>query len=249
MTKNSFHLQPLSIQNCRGTWLSISSKISIIANDLQLNCHEYELQTSFATSKRSRILVIDIQPNCDKWGLGTWLPPNDENGVMVFDIYIFCSGLDWNMTWANSENTCIVAPRIVYLYWIWSSITWSFLFNNCFGAGHCAYLCSLLVPMVQIRYFTFQWSIYTQFVLNKGWKLDSHQMIIFVYMRSTCSVVELKTRFERWIARTEVNGVYSFDLQLIFAKYGMEKFRPTCDKIRSIYNHWLYKIVAEHDFR
>jgi hypothetical protein len=49
--------------------------------------------------------------------------------------------------------------------------------------------------------------------------------------------------------KTEVNGVYLFDLQLICAKHGLETIRPTCDKIRSIYDHWVYKIVGEHDFR
>jgi hypothetical protein len=65
-------------------------------------------------------------------------------------------------------------------------------------------------------------------------------MKTIVYVGSTCSVVELKTRFETPIARTEVNCVYSFDLQLICAKYGLETFRPTRDKLCSIYSHQLY---------
>jgi hypothetical protein len=49
--------------------------------------------------------------------------------------------------------------------------------------------------------------------------------------------------------KTEVNGVYSFDLQLICAKYGLETCLPTRDKIRPIYSHHVYKIVGEHDVR
>jgi hypothetical protein len=73
-----------------------------------------------------------------------------------------------------------------------------------------AFLCSQWAPYVQINYFMFDWSIYKLFVLNRGWKRDWLQMMIFVYVRTTCSVVELKTRFETWIASNEVNGVYWF---------------------------------------
>jgi hypothetical protein len=38
------------------------------------------------------------------------------------------------------------------------------------------------------------------------------------------------------MARTEATGVYSFDLQLICAEYGLDTFRDTRDKIRSVYN-------------
>jgi DNA-directed RNA polymerase subunit RPC12/RpoP len=71
-----------------------------------------------------------------------------------------------------------------------------------------AYLCSQWAPFVQIKYCMLDWSIYRQFVLNMGWKRDSLQMMIFVYVCSTCSVVEIKTRFETWIAKYGVNGVY-----------------------------------------
>jgi hypothetical protein len=73
-----------------------------------------------------------------------------------------------------------------------------------------AYMCSQWAPIVQIKYFMLDWSIYRQFVQNTGWKHDSLQMVIFIYVSSTCSVVELKTRFETWIARNDINGVYWF---------------------------------------
>jgi hypothetical protein len=61
-------------------------------------------------------------------------------------------------------------------------------------------------------FFMFDWSIYRLFVLNMAWKHDSLQIMIFVYVCSTCSVVELKTRFQTCKARNDVNGVSLFHL-------------------------------------
>jgi hypothetical protein len=71
-------------------------------------------------------------------------------------------------------------------------------------------LCSHCATNVQIVYFIFDWSIYRLFLLNRGWKLEPLQMMIFVNVCSTCSVVELKTRFETWIRRNVLNGVNLF---------------------------------------
>jgi hypothetical protein len=71
------------------------------------------------------------------------------------------------------------------------------------------YLCSHRAPHVQIVYFIFDWSIYRLFVLNRGRKLDSIQMMIFVYVWSKCSIVDLKTRLETW-KRNDVSGVNLF---------------------------------------
>jgi hypothetical protein len=57
-----------------------------------------------------------------------------------------------------------------------------------------AYLCAQRTPKVQVKYFIFDCSIYRLFVPNTGWKFDSLQMMIFVNVCSTLSVVELKTR-------------------------------------------------------
>jgi hypothetical protein len=73
-----------------------------------------------------------------------------------------------------------------------------------------AYLFSQLAPNVQIKFLLLDWSIYRLFVLNRGWKGVSFQMMIFVYVCSTCSVVEIKTRVENWIARNCVNYLYWF---------------------------------------
>jgi hypothetical protein len=60
-----------------------------------------------------------------------------------------------------------------------------------------AYLCSQSTPNVQIKYFMFDWSIYSLFVLNMGWKRDPFQFRIFVYVCSAWNVVELKHVFRR----------------------------------------------------
>jgi hypothetical protein len=75
-----------------------------------------------------------------------------------------------------------------------------------------AYLCSHRTPKVQIEYFMFDWSIYRLFVLNTGWKRDSFQMMKYVNVYWTLSIVELKTRFETWITWNDVSGVSLFPL-------------------------------------
>jgi hypothetical protein len=74
------------------------------------------------------------------------------------------------------------------------------------------YLCSHRTPNVQISYFMFDWSIYRLVVLNRCWKRESLQIILFVYVCSPWSIVELKTRFETWITRNYVNGVSLFKI-------------------------------------
>jgi hypothetical protein len=54
-----------------------------------------------------------------------------------------------------------------------------------------------------------------QFVLKRGWKRDSLQVMIFVNVCSTWSMVEQKTSFETWITRNEVNGVSLYHLQYL----------------------------------
>jgi hypothetical protein len=78
-----------------------------------------------------------------------------------------------------------------------------------------AYLCSQRTPNVQIKYFMFGWSIYRLFVLSRGCKRDSFQIMIFLHVCSTWSIVELKTRFETWITRNDVNGVSWFHLSYL----------------------------------
>jgi hypothetical protein len=89
------------------------------------------------------------------------------------------------------------------------------LFNRSYLIIHIAYLCSERTQNVQIKYFRFVWSIYTIFVLNREWKRDSLQIMVFVYVCSTWSIVELKTRLETWITRNYLNGVSLFNLSYL----------------------------------
>jgi hypothetical protein len=73
------------------------------------------------------------------------------------------------------------------------------------------------------------WSIYRPFVLNTVWKREFVQMMIFVYVCSTCSVVELKTWFEIWIARNEVNGVIWFHFYYLI-KFGSGHLAYLCSQ-------------------
>jgi hypothetical protein len=61
------------------------------------------------------------------------------------------------------------------------------------------------------------WLVYLNwlFVLYTGWKLDSLQMMIFVNICSTWNMVEIKTRFDVWITRNDVNGVSLFHLSYL----------------------------------
>jgi hypothetical protein len=78
-----------------------------------------------------------------------------------------------------------------------------------------AYLRSQQTPNVQIKYLKFDWSIYRLFVLNRSWKLVSLQIMIYVYICSTCCLVEVKTCFETWITKNDVNGAWLFNFSYL----------------------------------
>jgi hypothetical protein len=78
-----------------------------------------------------------------------------------------------------------------------------------------ASLCSQWTPNDLINFIMFDWSIYRLFVLNKGWKHDSQQIMIFVYACSTWDIVELKTRFETWITRNVLNSISLFTFLIL----------------------------------
>jgi hypothetical protein len=58
----------------------------------------------------------------------------------------------------------------------------------------------------------FDWTLYSLSELNRGWKGQSLEIMIFVYVSSTWTFVELKTPFETWITNNVVNGVCLFHL-------------------------------------
>jgi hypothetical protein len=92
----------------------------------------------------------------------------------------------------------------------WCKVVSPFLFNSSYGV-------SVLTEATKCpnQVFYDDWSIYRPFVQNRGWKRDSFQIKIFVYVCWTWSLVDLKTRFETWITRNEVNGVGLFHLSYL----------------------------------
>jgi hypothetical protein len=136
--------------------------------------------------------MANLQAICAKYGLETWFSTNDNILVCLLDMQRSgTKAIFENWMERNSVNG-------VYCFHLSSLITVM------------AFLCSQLAPFVQIRYFICDWSFYRLSVLNTVWKRDSLQMIIFVNVCSTCSVIELKTRFKTWITRSGSNGVNFF---------------------------------------
>jgi hypothetical protein len=80
---------------------------------------------------------------------------------------------------------------------------------------HMAYLCSQRTTNVQMKYFMIDWSFYRLFALNTGWKRDSLKMMIFGNLCSTWILVQLKSCFETWLTRYDVNGVRLFHLSYL----------------------------------
>jgi hypothetical protein len=105
---------------------------------------------------------------------------------------------------------CYTAIRRIYV----NGVT---LFHNSHLITLMAYPCSRWIPNVQIKYFTFDRSIYRLFELNWAWKRVSLQIMIFVYICLAWIIVELNTCFETWITRNDVNGVSLFNLSYLIS--------------------------------
>jgi hypothetical protein len=111
---------------------------------------------------------------------------------------------------------------------------------------HIAYLWSQLIPNVQIKYFIYDWSNNILFVLNRRWKLYTLQIMIFVNICSTFSVVELKTRFEPWITRNDVNGVSLFPIYYLITltAYLYSKRTPKVQIKYFMFDWLIYRIFV-----
>jgi hypothetical protein len=88
----------------------------------------------------------------------------------------------------------------------------SFLFNNTYGLP--VHTKNTKSPN---QVFYFEWSIYRIFVTNRCCKRDYLQIMIFVYVWSTWGIMKLKTRFETWITRNDVNGISLCHLPYLIA--------------------------------
>jgi hypothetical protein len=116
---------------------------------------------------------------------------------------------------------------------------------------HISYLITLMVylrsqqtPNVEIKYFVCNWSIFTLFVLNRGWKRDFLKIMIFVYVCSTWVIFELKTRFERWI--TGIHGVRSFHFSYIITLMGYlcSQWTPNVQNMYFIFDWSIFTIFV-----
>jgi hypothetical protein len=120
------------------------------------------------------VWLVELQIICAKFWLETWFPPNNDIGICFFDI---------KHSWTkNAFETWITRNDVNYVSLIHVSNLKTLM----------AYLCSQWKPNNQIKYFMFERSSYRQFVLNRGRKRDSLQIIIFVYVSSTRSIVQIK---------------------------------------------------------
>jgi hypothetical protein len=127
--------------------------------------------------------LIILHTICAKYGLETWFPPNDDIRKYLLDMKQWWSK---NPFWdVNNKRRCK-----------WCTIDSPFLFINTYG-----------LPVLTMDTKCPNQVFYDWLVLNRGWKRVSLQIIAFIYICSTWSLVELKTRFEMCITRKDVNGV------------------------------------------
>jgi hypothetical protein len=183
--------------------------------------------------------IVDIYASFEGW-----ITRNDVNGVTKFHL----SYLIKRMAYLSSQWTPNV--QIKYFMFDWSiyglfvlnrawkpvslqimifvyMVNGGSLFQLSYLITLMAYLCSQLTS-VQIMYLMFNWSNYRLFVLNKGWKRVSLQIMLFVYICSKWGIVDLKTNFETWITRNDVNGVGLFHLSYLITlmAYLCSKWTP-----------------------
>jgi hypothetical protein len=143
---------------------------------------------------------------------------NVQINYFMFDwsIYrIFVRNRDWKRDFLqimifvyDCSTCCIVELKTSFESWITMNdvndvLVSPLLFNNTYGLP--VFTKNTKCPN-EVSYVFL--SFYISFMPNTGWKHESLKMMIFVNVCSTWSLVELNTRFETWITRNDVNGVY-----------------------------------------
>jgi hypothetical protein len=138
---------------------------------------------------------VDLQTTFAKYGLETRFFPNDDirKGLLVMQ-RSWTKNAIWKLNRKKWREWCILVSL--------------FLFSNCYG------LPVLTVFTTCPNQVFYVWLVELQTIYTR-WKRVSLQMMIFVNVCSTCSVVELKTRFESWITRNDANGVNMFFLSYL----------------------------------
>jgi hypothetical protein len=92
----------------------------------------------------------------------------------------------------------------------------------------------------------FDWSIYSLFVLNRGWKSDPLQIMIFVNVCSTWALVELKSRFETWITSNDVKGVclYHVSYLITLTAYLYSQWTPNVQIKYFMFDWSIYRLFV-----
>jgi hypothetical protein len=109
------------------------------------------------------------------------------------------------------------------------------------------YVCSHWKPNVQMNYFMFDWSIYSLFVRNGAANVsDSFEIMIFVYVSSTWSIGELKTRFEAWIQRNDVNtaSLFHFSYLIKLMAYLCSQWTTNVEMNYFMFDWSIYRIFV-----
>jgi hypothetical protein len=143
------------------------------------------------------VWLVNLQIIWAKYGLESWFSPNNEIRHSFLEMKI---STNKNAFWDVNNKNDVNGVSLFHLPYLIKLMV---------------YLCSQRSPHFQIKYFMFNCSIFRLFVLNRGWKGDFFQIIIFVYFCSSWSIVELKTRSETWIIRNDVRGVCLFHLSYL----------------------------------
>jgi hypothetical protein len=164
-----------------------------------------------------------------------WKP--DHFQIMIF-VYV-CS------TWSIVELKTRFETRITR-----NDVNGVSLFHLPYLITLMVYLCSQTTPNAQIKFLMFDWSIYRLFVLNRGWKPDYFQIMIFVNVCSTWSIVELKARFETWITRNDINGVRLFHLSCLITLmvYLCSQLTPNVQIKFFRFDWWIYSLFVPNTY-
>jgi hypothetical protein len=138
------------------------------------------------------VWLVDLQTICAKYGLETWYNPNEDIRKCL---------LDMNHGWNKNAYRDVINKKwrkwcvcITFLINIYNGLPVVIMDPKCANQV-------FNIPLVYLNWI---------FVLNTAWKRDTHQMMIYVNVCSTCFMVEIETRFETWITRNDVNGLSLF---------------------------------------
>jgi hypothetical protein len=162
------------------TWITINNlndvrffHLSYLITLLATCAHKWPNQLFY-------VWLVDLQTICAKYVLETWLSLQ----IIIFEFV--------SSTWSIFEL------KTHFETWIkWNDLNGVRLFPLSYLITLMAYLCAQRTPNIQIKYFMLDWSIYRIFVINRGWKRDSLQIMIFAYICSTWDIDEIRTRLRR----------------------------------------------------